>query len=70
MSPIRDGKTKIITTCLCFERIWAEMKIGQKCCFLGKRHDNLILNVQILSSRNFVFIAQAPILKLGCLEKG
>ena len=28
--------------------------------FRGKRHDNIILNVQILSSRKFVVIAQAP----------
>ena len=30
--------------------------------FLGKRHDNKILKVQILLSRNFVVMAQAPIL--------
>ena len=29
--------------------------------FRGKRHDNQILKVQILLSRNFVVIAQAPI---------
>ena len=29
--------------------------------FRGKRHDNKILNVQILLSRNFVVVAQAPI---------
>ena len=28
--------------------------------FRGKRHDNEILNLHILSSRNFVVIAQAP----------
>ena len=28
--------------------------------FRGKRHDNKILNVRILLSRNFVVIAQAP----------
>ena len=28
--------------------------------FRGKRHDNKILKVQILLSRNFVVIAQAP----------
>ena len=28
--------------------------------FRGKRHDNTILKVQILLSRNFVVIAQAP----------
>ena len=29
-------------------------------CFRGKRHDNRILKVKILLSRNFVVIAQAP----------
>ena len=29
-------------------------------CFRGKRHDNKILEVQILLSRNLVVIAQAP----------
>ena len=28
--------------------------------FLGKRHDNKILKVQILLSRNFVVMVQAP----------
>ena len=31
-----------------------------KCFFCGKRHDNQILKAQILLSRNFVVIAQAP----------
>ena len=44
----------------------AERKIVQKnAVFRGKRHDNKILNVQILLSRNFVVIAQAPILRRG-----
>ena len=38
----------------------AERKIFQNAVFRGKRHDNKILNVQILLSRNFVVIAQAP----------
>ena len=38
----------------------AERKIVQKRCFRGKRHNNKILKVQILLSRNFVVIAQAP----------
>ena len=40
-----------------------ESKIVQKCCFFrGKRHDNKILKVKILLSRNFVVVAQAPTL--------
>ena len=38
----------------------AERKIVQNAGFRGKRHDNKILKVQILLSRNFVVIAQAP----------
>ena len=38
----------------------AERKIGQNAVFHGKRHENKILKVQILLSRNFVVIAQAP----------
>ena len=38
----------------------AERKIVQKHFFLVKRHDNKILRVQILLSRDFVVIAQAP----------
>ena len=41
----------------------AERKIVQKRLFRGKRHDNKILKVQILLSRNFVVIAQAPTLE-------
>ena len=35
-------------------------KSSKNACFRGKRHDNNILKVQILLSRNFVVIAQAP----------
>ena len=38
----------------------AKRKIEEKLFFLGRRHDNKILNVQMLSSRKFVVIAQAP----------
>ena len=37
-----------------------ERKIVQNAVCRGKRHDNRILKVQILLSRNFVVIAQAP----------
>ena len=35
-------------------------KSSKNACFRGKRHDNKILKVQILLSRNVVVIAQAP----------
>ena len=38
----------------------SERKIVQNAVFRGKRHDNKISKVQILLSRNFVVIAQAP----------
>ena len=38
----------------------AERKIVQNVIFRGKRHDNKILKVEILLSRNFVVMAQAP----------
>ena len=38
----------------------AERKIVQNAIFRGKRHDNKMLKVQILLSRNFVVMAQAP----------
>ena len=38
----------------------AGRKIVQNTIFHGKRHDNKILKVKILLSRNFVVIAQAP----------
>ena len=38
-----------------------ERRIAQKCCFsLGKRHDNNILKMQLLLSRNVIVIALAP----------
>ena len=37
-----------------------ERKIVQNAVFRGKRHDNRILKVQIVLSRNYVVIAQAP----------
>ena len=39
----------------------AERKIVQNAIYHGKRHDNTILNVNILLSRNFVVMAQVPI---------
>ena len=42
----------------------AGRKIVQNAIFHGKRHDNKILKVKILLSRNFVVMAQAPILFL------
>ena len=50
----------------------AGRKIVQNAIFHGKRHDNKILKVKILLSRNFVVMAQAPSLRgpfncaLGC----
>ena len=38
----------------------AGRKIVQNAIFCGKRHDNKILKVKILLSRNFVVMAQAP----------
>ena len=38
----------------------AGRKIVQNVFFHGKRHDNEILKVQILLSRNYVVMAQAP----------
>ena len=37
-------------------------KSSKNACLRGKRHDNKTLKVQILLSRNFVVIAQAPTL--------
>ena len=39
----------------------AERKIVQNAIFHGQRHDNKILKVKTLLSRNFVVMAQAPI---------
>ena len=38
----------------------AGRKIVQNAIFHGKRHDNKILKVKMLLSRNFVVMAQAP----------
>ena len=38
----------------------AERKIVQNTVFLGKRHDNKILKVQMLLSKHLVVIAPAP----------
>ena len=54
-----DNKNKICT----FHggvRRGAGRKIVQNAIFHGKRHDNKILKVQILLSRSFVVMAQAP----------
>ena len=54
-----DNKNKICV----FPGGWAggqERKIVQNAIFRGKRHDNKILKVKILLSRNFVVMAQAP----------
>ena len=61
---IRDGETTKIK--FAFLRGGGERgqrRKSSKCCFFfrGKRHDNKILKVQNLLSRNFVVIAQAPI---------
>ena len=56
-----DNKNKIFA----FEGGGPWGQRGKSCknaCFRGKRHDNKILKVQILLSRHFVVIAQAPIL--------
>ena len=39
-------------------------KSSQNAVFRGKRHHNKILKVQILLSRNFVVVAQAPTLRI------
>ena len=65
---LRDGETTIKIKSSLFEGgegggVWgAERKIVQNAVFFfrGKRHDNKILNVRILLSRNFVVITQAP----------
>ena len=55
-----DNKNKTCT----FEGggLWEQRgKSSKNAAFRGKRHDNKILKVQILLSRNFVVMAQAPI---------
>ena len=47
-----------------------ERKIVQNAIFHGNRHDNKILKVNILLSRNFVFMAQAPTLAKAEREIG
>ena len=47
----------------------AERKIAQNAIFRGKRHDNKILKVNILLSRNFVVMAQAPKLVYEILRR-
>ena len=46
----------------------AERKIVQNATFHGKRHNNELLKVDIVLSRNFVVMAQAPILVLSEYE--
>ena len=63
-----DNENKIRT----FEggggRMGAERRIVQNTVFFrGKRHDNKIVKVQILLSRNFVVIAQVPSVLLSSL---
>ena len=67
-SKLRDGETTIKIKFSLFEGgggLGAERKTVQNAAFRGKRHDNKILKVQILLSRNFVVIAQAPISALA-----
>ena len=59
MRRVRDGETTIKIKCA-FPRGVGRGRVVQKRCFRGKRHDNKILKVQMLLSRNFVVIAQAP----------
>ena len=49
-----------------------ERKIVQKkmLFLLGKRHDNIILNLKLLLSRNFVVVAQAPIMGVEWKREG
>ena len=54
-----DNKNKIRTFQGGVGRV-AGRKIVQNAIFHGKRHDNKILKVKILLSRNFVVMAQAP----------
>ena len=43
-------------------------KSSQNAIFLGKRHDNQNLNLQMLLSRNVVVIAQAPFVTATMLQ--
>ena len=59
-----DGETTIKITFSVFEGggLGGREENRPKCCFFfrGKRHDNKILKSQILLSKKFVVIAQAP----------
>ena len=55
-----DNKNKICTLQGGGVGRGAERKIVQNAIFHGKRHDNKILKVKILLSRNFVVMAPAP----------
>ena len=60
---LRESETTIKIKFCVFQGGWAggaERKIVQNAIFRGKRHDNKILKVKILLSRNFVVMAQAP----------
>ena len=62
---VRESETTIKIKFALFRGGWAggpERKIVQNAIFHGKRHDNKILKVKILFSRNFVVMAQAPTL--------
>ena len=64
MAPkFRDGETTTKKSCA-FEGggPWGRRgKSSKNAVLRGKRHDNNILKVQIILSRNFVVIVQAPI---------
>ena len=85
VSTLRDSETTIKIKFPVFEgggASGAERKIVQNAVFFfrGKRHDNKILKVQILLSKDFAVIAQAPVFpgkrgrvcgcKLECLGEG
>ena len=61
---VRESETTIKIKFALFRGVGrgAERKIVQNAIFHGKRHDNKILKVKILLSRNLVVMAQAPIL--------
>ena len=68
IGPFRDGETTIRINVSLFEGggLGGREENPPNAVFFsrGKRHDNKILKVQILLSRNFVVIAQAPTLFL------
>ena len=59
---VRDSETTIKIKFSIFEggAKGAERKIVQNAVFRGKRHDNKILKVQILLSKNLFVVAQSP----------